>query len=516
MKSTEHRQVAYPSQQDRRAHERSLEQPKRTYYAEEDQPQNNRTRPLELRHVPNRASDKGERFVRQNDPRQESGNDLYVHDSEPQSRRRSEMVLPSIERDFPDKQDNQTSLYGKTRQVNPFGSYQPPNRGTQQYSAPSSINLQDCEELPSRKRRRIEDQHPVEPHSKGRTILVPIEEIDDSRFRYEQPHGVLYRDETAHSASDKRIVPLPPKEERARPPIRHQELQLFSPRGQMERCPDEVADRGERYLQSHNHYQVSLSHSENVEHLQFPSRAVFAPPEYYNDSPSFFDSSQSVPRHHESSDLGFSSRHDVGLNAHSDRVYADSDGIMRRIQPLEVIERLMPSHFSDMSIDYSQRDDEHRPDRVTYVPSTATAGFHIRTKPLTGALTCAFATAMANVHGHAGHAIRLLTYALGIVRDSIHADTERSIYAYTHDISDRQPAATNFDHLPSRIQQLPEMPRQPVWPVKQNASSYFQPNQQYTELKGAEPFERRVPPPASRIAMEPWSDIAFKHQYRLY
>ena len=516
MKSTEHRQVAYPSQQDRRAHERSLELPKRTYYAEEDQPHNNRTRPLEMRHVPNRASDKGERFVRQNDPRQESGNDLYVHDFEPQSRRRSEMVLPSIERDFPDKQDNQTSLYGKTRQVNPFGSYQPPNRGTQQYSAPSSINFHDCEELPSRKRRRIEDQHPVEPHSQGRTILVPIEEIDDRRFRYEQPHGVVYRDETAHSASDKRIVPLPSKEERARPPIRHQELQLFSPRGQMERCLDEVSDRGERYLQSRDHYQVSLSHSENVEHLQFPSRAVFAPPEYYNDSPSFFDSSQSVPRHHESSDLGFSSRHDVGLNAHSDQVYADSDGIVRRIQPLEVTERLMPSRFSDMSINYRQRDDDHRPDRVTCVPSTATAGFHIHTNPSTGALTCAFATAMANVHGHAGHAIRLLTYALGIVRDSIHADTERSTYAYTHDISDRQPAATNFDHRPSRIQQLPEMPRQPVWPVKQNASSYFQPNQQYTEFKGTEPFERRAPPPASRVAMEPWSDITFKHQYRLY
>lgn len=351
--------------------------------------------------MPNRASDQGERFVSQHDPKRENGNDLYVHDVEPQSRRRSEKVLPSIERDFPDKQSDLTSLYGKARQVNPFGSQQSPNRGTLQYPAPSIINLHDCEELPSSKRRRVEDQRLVEPHSQGRTVLVPIEEIHDRRLRYERPHGVVYRDETEHSASDKRIVPLPPKEERARPPILHQELQLFPPRGQTERRPDEVADRGERYPQPRDHYQVSFSHSENDEHFQFPSRAVIAPPEYYNDSPSFFDSSQSVPRHHESSDLGFSSRHDVGLNTYSDRVYADSDGMMRRVQPVEVAERMMPSRFSDMSINYRQQDDDRRPDCVIYVPSTATAGIQRHTGPLTGMLTCAHATIMAKVHEHA-------------------------------------------------------------------------------------------------------------------
>ena len=300
------------------------------------------------------------------------------------------MVLPSIERDLPDKQGDRTSLYGETRQVNPSGSYQPLILRTQQFPAPSIINLDDHEELPSSKRRRMGDQQPVDSHSRGRTVLVPIEQIDDHRLRFDRPHEAAYRDDTGDFISDKRIVPLPPKEERARPPISHQELQLSSPRTQLERRADQVADRGERHLRPRDHFRVSLSRPENVENLQFPSRALFAPPEYYNDSPSFFDSSQSDPRHHESSDLGFSSRHDIGAIADSDRVYADSGGMMRRLPPLEVAEKSVPSRFSDMSIDYRQRDNDRRPNHVTYDPLTATADIQRYTRPSTGASTSLF------------------------------------------------------------------------------------------------------------------------------
>ena len=322
------------------------------------------------------------------------------------------MVLPSIERDLPDKQGDQESPYGKARQVVSFGSYQTLNRGTQQLPAPSIINLDDYEDLPSSKRRRIDDQRPVDSLSQGRTVLVPIEQIDDHQRRCERPHEAVYRDDTGYSASDMRIVPLPPKEERTKPPVSHQELQQFPPRKQMERRPDEVVDRGERYAQPLDHYRVPLSRSENVEHLQFPSRAVFAPPEYYNDSPSFLDSSSFTPKHDENSDQRFSLRRKVGVNADSDRVYADCDGPMRHLQPLEGAGSSIPSRFSDMSIDHRQRDDDRRPDRVTYIPLNNTTDFHGHTRPSSGALVYSFAMATANVRDYAGNAIHPLTCAL--------------------------------------------------------------------------------------------------------
>ncbi len=477
MKSTELCQVAYSSQQDPRVHERSLEQPKTIYYAKEDQPYNNGTRSLGLRQVSNRSFDQGVRFVSQNGPGQENGSNLYVHDFEAQSRQRSEMVLPSIERDLPDGKSDQLTLHEETRQVNPFGSYQPLNRGAQHLPVHSIVNLNDYEEQPSSKRRRIDDQQPIDSYSQGRTILVPIEQIDDRPQRYEKPREAAYRDGNGHFVSDKRIVPLPPKEERARPPTSNQELQLFSPR---------------------DHYQLPLSRSENVE--------------YYNDSPSFFDSSQFIPRHHESSGLGFSSRHDVGVIAESDRVYAGSNEAMRRFQPWEANERSMPSRFSNMSIDHSWRDEDRRPDRITYVPSIAMADFRRHTRPPTGALSYFFATATVNVHGHIDHAIPTLTYALDTAKDGFHEEMEPPTHVRPHDINERQPAATNFDYPPSRMQQLPGVQQQPVWPVKENALSYGQPNQQHIEPDRAEPFQRRAPPSASRAAMEPWFDTVFEHK----
>ncbi len=376
MKSTELCQVVYSSQQDPRVHERSLEQPKTIYYAKEDQPYNNETRSLGLRQVSNRSFDQGVRFVSQNGPGQENGSNLYVHDVEAQSRQRSEMVLPSIERDLPNGKSDQITLHEETRQVNPFESYQPLNRGAQHLPVHSIVNLNDYEEQPNSKRRRIDDQQPIDSYSQRRTILVPIEQIDDRPRRYEKPREAAYRDGNEHSVSDKRIVPLPPKEERVRPPPSNQELQLFSPRTQMERRLDQIADHGARYPQPRDHYQLPLSRSENVE--------------LYNNSPSFFDSSQFIPRHHESSGLGFSSRHDVGVIAESDRVYAGSDETMRRFQPWEATERTMPSRFSDMSIDHRRRDEDRRPDRITYVPSIATADYRRHTRPPTGALSFFF------------------------------------------------------------------------------------------------------------------------------
>lgn len=504
MKRTESCQVGYSSQQDPRGHEGSLEQPKRVYYAGEDQPHNNRIRRLELQQVPNRVFDQGESFVSQNDPRQENGNNIYAHEIDPQPSRRSEMVLPSIERDFPDKQGGQTSLHGKTRQLNPFGSHQALNRGTQRLPAPSVINLDDYEELPSSKRRRVDDQQPLDSHSQGRTILVPIEQIDDRRLRYERPHGNVHRDDTGDFVSDKRIVPLPPKEERVRPPLSHQELQLFSPRTQLERCPDQVADRGERYLQPRDHYRVPLSHPQNVENLQFPSRAVFAPPEYYNDSSSFFDSSRFASRHHDSSDLGFSSRHDAGVIADSDRVYAKPDGMMRRLQPLEVAEKSVPSRFSNMSIDYRQRDNDRMPDHISYVPLTATADSHRHTRPSTGALTSLLQHLRLMSMDKLIHAMHPLTYALNIAKDIFHEDMEPPTNAYPYDISKRQPTTTNPDP-PSRIQPLPGVQHQPLWRARPKASSYRQSNPQYDEPDQDNPFERREPPPTSRAVMEAWS-----------
>ena len=252
--------------------------------------------------------------------------------------------------------------------------------------APSIVNLDDYEKLPNSKRRRIDNQQPVGSYGPARTILVPIEHIDDRRPRYERSHEAVYRDDMGHLISDKRIVPLPPKEERARSPISYQEPQLSSPRKQIKRPLDQVADPVERFPRPRDHYQIPLSRSENVEDLQFPSRAIFAPTEYSNDSPSFFDSSQFASRHLESSEPGFPSRHDVGVIANSDRAYAASDGMTRRLQPLEVAEKSMPSRLSDLSIDGRQREGDRRSDRIIHLPFTAASDFHRHTKPSTGAL----------------------------------------------------------------------------------------------------------------------------------
>ena len=456
------------------------------YYPEEDQIHNN-LRSVELRKGSNRAFDKGERFVGSNDVRHES-HKLHPDDSELQSRRRSEMVLPSIERDLLDEHSNQTLLRGQKRQVNPFGSYQPLNRGIQQLPAPSIINLNEYEELPSSKRRRIDNQQ---------TIFVPIEQMDDRQPRYERPHEAVYRGEPGHSVSDKRIVPLPPKEERARSPISHQERRPYSPHKEIKRRTDNIADPVDRYPQPHDHFQIPLSRSENIENLHFPSRVVVAPPpEYSNASLSFLNPSQFAPRQFENSDLGFPPRHNVGVVANSDRIHVNPDRITGHLQPLEVVERSMPSQFNDLSIGNRQREDDRRPNPLTYLPSTGTADFHRRS---IGVLTCLFAKATANVHGHAGHAINLLTYAFVTAQDNFRGIMKPLTNAYPHSISERH------------IQNDSEVQHQPVWPVKQETSSYYPyHHQSFVETERANALERRTPPPALRAAMEPWFDKTFR------
>ncbi len=325
----------------------------------------------------------------QHDMRHENGNNLYAPNLNSQSRRRSEMVLPSIERDLHDEFSEPKPPQGNLRQVNSFGSYEPLSRGMQQLPAPSIIKLDNYEELPSSKRRRIDDQQPTNTHGQARTILVPIEQIDDRRTRYERPYDAMYRDDTGQFVSDKRIVPLPPKEERARSPINPRGLQSFSPRKQIKGRLDQVADRVERYPQPRDHYQIPLSRSENVEDLRFPSRATFASQEYSNDSP-LFSSSQFAPRHSESSDLAFQSRRNVGVIANGDRNFAGSNGMMRRIPPMELADRSMPSRFDDMSIDHRQNENDRRPDHVSYLPITAPADFHSHGRPSTGMKNLSF------------------------------------------------------------------------------------------------------------------------------
>ena len=394
MRSTELRQVVHPSQQDRSMYERSLEQPERIYYSADDQPPNNGKRPTELRQFPNSVFDHGEDFVGQNVSREDSR--LYGHNLEPQPRRRSNMILPSIERDLPDEEGDQTSGHGRIWQANHFGSYQPLSREAQRLPAHSIVNVDDYEEPSSRKRRRIDDQQFIDSHTQGKTILVPIEQIDDRRPGYERTHEPVYHDDSEYFVADKRIVPLPPKEERARPPVSYQELQPLSPRTRVEMHSDQINDSGNNHLQPRHRYQVPLSRSENVQRSEFPSRAIFTPPEYHNDSPSFVNSSQYASRLHESSDLGIASRRDVGVIADSDRFYAGINGMMHRLQPIEVTERLMPSHFSDMSIDYRQRDNDRRLGRPAQVPDSTTADVYTSARPSTGVLSYPPATATAN------------------------------------------------------------------------------------------------------------------------
>ena len=379
-----------PSPQNRRAHEGGLEQPEGMYYAEQKQSHNNRTRLGELRQAPNKVFNgfnEDERFVEQNDVRCDKVDNVYAHDLRPQPRRRSEKVLPSIERDLHEEHNEPATLYEKTRQVNPFGSYQSqPNRGLQQLPMPSIINLDDDGELPSSKRRRLADQQPVNSYGHTRTVLVPIEQIGDRQPRYERPYEAAYHDDMGHFVSDKRIVPLPRKEARARSPMSRQEFHLSSPQKHIQRHWNQVPDRVERYPQPRDHYQIPLSRSEKVDDSKSPSRAVFALPEYYNDSLSFSGSSQFAPRRRETSDLGFPSRHNVSVISNTDNFYADSQGMTRRLQPLDVAEPSMPSRFSDMSIDYRQHEDDQRPDRAAYLPSTTTSNFHRYTDGSTGAL----------------------------------------------------------------------------------------------------------------------------------
>lgn len=470
------------------------------HYVEEDQFHEDRIRPAELQQFPNSVSNQGERFVGQDGLRQEIGNSLYAHALEQQSRRRSDMILPSIERELHPEHSELTSLHGEVRQVNPHGSYQPLNRGMQPYPPPSIIDLDDYEELPSSKRRRIENQQPVNSRGQGRTILVPLEHIDHRRPRDDWPPEAMYLDDPGHFVSDKRIVPLPPKEERARSPIRHQELQLLSPRRQTQMHLDQVADRVDWYPQSRDHYQIPLSRSEKVEDSQFPSRAVFALPEYTNESPTFFDFPQSASRHAEINELGFASRHNARVVENSDRVFANSNGMNHHSQPLEeVAERFMPSYFGDMSINNRQREDDRRTDRVTYPPSTSTANFHTHTRPSTGAFQCLFATATADVHAHAGHAIDSLTYAPDTAKNTFYGHMELPTNAYPHEISER----------------LPGLQQRPVWHAQQNASSYYQPGQHLYEPDAIVAVEGRPPPPSQPTAMEIWSDRPSNMKSRL-
>ena len=395
MKSTEVRQDVYSSQQDRSIYKRSLEQPERIYYSAEDQPPSNGKRPTELRQFTNSVFDHGEDFVGQNVSREDSR--LYGHNLEPQPRRRSNMILPSIERDLPDEKGDQTSGHGRGWQVNPFGSYQPLSREAQRMPAHSIINVDDHEEPSSRKRRRTDDQQSIDSHTQGKTILVPIEQVDDRRHGYERTHEPVYYDDSEHFVADKRIVPLPPKEERARPSVSYQELQPLTPRTRVQIHSDQMDDRGNCHPQPRHRYQVPLSRSENVQRSEFPSRAIMTPPEYYNDSPSFVDSSQYASRFHESSDIGIASRRDIGVIADSDRFYAGPNGMIHRLEPTAVTERLMPSQFSDMSIDYRQRDNDRRLGRPAQVLDSTTADVYTHARPSTGVLSCSSATATANV-----------------------------------------------------------------------------------------------------------------------
>ena len=395
MGSTELRQVVYPKQ-DRSINERSLEQPERIYYSADDQPPSNGKRPTELRQLSNRVYDHGEDFIGQNVSREDSR--LSGHNPEAQPRRRSNMILPSIERDLPDEEGDQTSGHGRLWQVNPFGSYQPLSREVQRLPAHPIIEIDDYEEPSSRKRRRIDDQRSIDPHTQGKTILVPIEQVNDRQLGFDRTHEPVYHDDPEHFVADKRIVPLPPKEERARPSVTYQELQPLSPRTQVEMHLDQMNDRGSNHPQPRHRYQVPLSRSENVQRIEFPSRAVFTPPEYYNDSPSFVDSSQYAPRFHESNDLGIASRRDVGDIAHSDRFYAGPNGMMHRLLPTEVNERSMPSQFSDMSINYRQRDNDRRLGRPAQVPHSNTADVYTHARPSTGVLSNSSAIATANVN----------------------------------------------------------------------------------------------------------------------
>ena len=395
MKSTEVRQVVYPSQQDRSFYEKSLEQPERIYYSAEDQPPNNGKRPNELRQFTNSVFDHGEDSVGRNVSREDSRR--YGHNLEPQSRRRSNMILPSIERDLPDEEGDQTSGHGRVWQVNPFGSYQPLSREAQRMPAHSIINVDDYEEPSSRKRRRTDDQQSIDSHTQGKTILVPIEQIDDRRHGYERIHEPVYHDDSEHFVADKRIVPLPPKEERANPFVSYQELQPLSPRPRVEMHSDQMNDRGNCHPQPRHRYQVPLSRSENVQRSEFPSRAIMTPPEYCNDSPSFVDSFQYASRFHESSDLGIASRRDIGVIADSDRFYAGPNGMMHCLEPTAVTERLMPSQSSDMSIDYRQRDNDRRLGRPARVIDNTTADVYTHARPSIGVLSRSSATATAKV-----------------------------------------------------------------------------------------------------------------------
>ena len=307
------------------------------------------------------------------------------------------MILPSIERDLPIEESDQTSGHDRVRQVNPFGSYQPLSREAQQLPAHSIINVDDYEEPSSRKRRRIDNQQSIDSHTQGKTILVPIEQIDDSWPGYERTHSPVYHDDSEHFVADKRIVPLPPKEERARLPVSYQEPQPLSPRTRVEMRSNQMNDRGDSYPQQRHRYQGPFSRSENVQRSDFPSRAVLTTPEYYNESSSFVDSSKYAPRFHGSSELSVSSRRDVGVIANSDRFYADANGMMHRLQPFEVTQRSMPSQFSDMSIDYRQRNNDRRLDRAAQVPDTTTADVYTHARPSIGVFSYSSAAATADI-----------------------------------------------------------------------------------------------------------------------
>ncbi|KAM0806053.1 hypothetical protein BDR22DRAFT_465 [Usnea florida] len=451
MGSTELRQVVYPSQQDRFIDERSLEQPERVYYSADDQPPNNGKRPTELQQFPNRVYDHGEDFIGQNVSRED--NRLYGHNPQAQPRRRSNIILPSIERDLPDEEGDQTSRHGRVRQVNPFGSYQPLSREVQRLPAHSIIEVDDYEEPSSRKRRRIDDQQSIDSHTQGKTILVPIEQVNDRQLGFDRTHEPVYHDDPEHFVADKRIVPLPPKEERARPPVIYQELQPLSPRTQVEMHSDQMNDRGSIHSQPRHRYQVPLSHSENVQRIEFPSRAVFTPPEYHNDSPSFVDSSQNAPSFRESNDLGIASRRDVGVIADSDRFYAGPNGMMHRLQPTE-------------------RDNGRRLGRPAQVPHSNTADVYTHARP-------------------------------SRVKETLPEDRVPRTKTYLHNIGNGQTTTPDFDHSPRR-QKLDGVQRQLFWPDKQEVSSYAQPNRHFAEPDRANYVQRHAPLPASKTTLEPW------------
>lgn len=376
---------------------------------------------LEPRQYKSRVNEGSSSFRRPDETWQYNDDSPFAHDSERKWRRCAEIVLPSIERDLSDADHQPKSFPDQTKQ-DPYLLQEDFNPRPRQHSEPFFTEFEGYQESPHSKRRRIADEQRFETHRADKTILVPLERIEDRPSMYGTPVEAVYSAGMRNVASDTGIAPLPSMKV-ARSPTSLRQVNTFGQPAQMDRQVI-LEERQQKHVLPRNHFQIPLSR--NREKPQISLHAVHAPLKYHNDSPTILETSHFAPTYYENFDLHSPSRHDISAIPIDDRAFVKSREALQSTQWCGESQRSIPSQFEDLSVNYRQH--QKYGNDMSRDPQTE-SGLH------------AVDTAAADDHEY----------------------SRQSIGGYLHKADlGRQGAVVNLGPAPHRMQP------QPIWTVKRD------------------------------------------------